>query len=136
MMSRRLQKGERLLIAVSLATAVNTVPGMSGFSFLFAAGGPETGSSSREGSSGLGQTPHPTGDAASGQTLYDASCVVCHGAGATGGIGPRLAGNPILSNDKVFWNRVLKGGHMMPPLADALTAQQIADIQAWLKTLR
>jgi hypothetical protein len=47
-----------------------------------------------------------------------------------------LAGNPILSNDKLFWDRVLKGRHMMPPLGDVLSAQQIADIQAWLKTLR
>ena len=72
----------------------------------------------------------------SGRILYDASCVVCHGAGATGGIGPRLAGNPILSNDKLFWDRILTGRHMMPPLGDALTPQQISDIHAWLKSLR
>jgi mono/diheme cytochrome c family protein len=47
-----------------------------------------------------------------------------------------LAGNPILSNDKLFWDRILTGRHMMPPLGDALTPQQIADVQAWLKTLR
>jgi cytochrome c oxidase cbb3-type subunit 3 len=83
-----------------------------------------------------GQTSHPTGDATRGRVLYDASCIVCHGKGATGGIGPRLAGNPILSNDKLFWDRILTGRHMMPPLGDALTPQQIADVQAWLKTLR
>lgn len=117
------------------------VPDMSGSPFLVAAGERETGSSRREGPGGQSVTQEkeqvpPTGDATSGQVLYDASCVVCHGVGATGGIGPRLAGNPILSNDKVFWDRVLKGRHMMPPLGDALTPQQIADIQAWLKTLR
>jgi mono/diheme cytochrome c family protein len=80
----------------------------------------------------LHQAANPT----KGKILYDASCIVCHGADATGGVGPRLAGNPVLSNDKLFWDRVLKGEHIMPPLAGSLTAQQIADIQAWLKSLR
>ena len=78
----------------------------------------------------------PMGDHTRGAELYSASCVVCHGPRATGGIGPRLAGNPVLSNEQAFWKAVLEGRHMMPPLKDALTEQQIADIQAWLKTLR
>ena len=78
---------------------------------------------------------HPTGDTTRGEELYNASCVVCHGARATGGIGPRLAGNPVLSNEQVFQKTVSEGRHMMPPLKDALTKQQIADIRAWLKTL-
>jgi mono/diheme cytochrome c family protein len=47
-----------------------------------------------------------------------------------------LAGNPLLSNEQVFWKTVSEGRHVMPPLKDALTEQQIADIQAWLKTQR
>ncbi len=82
------------------------------------------------------ETLHHVGNATNGKILYDASCIVCHGADATGGVGPRLAGNPVLSNDKLFWDRVLKGEHIMPPLAGSLTTQQISDIQAWLKTLR
>ena len=79
---------------------------------------------------------HPAGDTSRGEELYSASCVVCHGPRATGGIGPRLAGNPVLSNEQVFWKTVSEGRHVMPPLKDALTEQQIADIQAWLKTQR
>ena len=79
---------------------------------------------------------HPMGDNTRGKELYNASCVVCHGQRATGGIGPRLAGNPVLSNEQAFWKIVHEGRHMMPPLKGALTEQQIADIQAWLKTLR
>ncbi len=79
---------------------------------------------------------HPTGDSTRGEELYNASCVVCHGQRATGGIGPRLAGNPVLSNELAFWKTVSEGRHVMPPLKDALTEQQMADIQAWLKTLR
>lgn len=85
-------------------------------------------------SGGMAPT-HPTGDDIRGEELYKASCVVCHGSRATGGIGPRLSGNPVVSNEQAFWKTVLEGRHMMPPLKDALTEQQIADIQAWLKTL-
>ena len=78
---------------------------------------------------------HPTGDDTRGEELYKASCVVCHGPQGTGGIGPRLSGNPVLSNEHAFWKIVYEGRHVMPPLKDALTEQQMADIQAWLKTL-
>jgi mono/diheme cytochrome c family protein len=78
---------------------------------------------------------HPTGDTQRGEGLYNASCVVCHGQRAAGGIGPRLAGNPVLSNEQAFWKILSEGRHVMPPLKDALTEQQMADIKAWLKTL-
>jgi mono/diheme cytochrome c family protein len=81
--------------------------------------------------------PKPsTGDSNRGEKLYQASCSVCHGPGATGGIGPRLAGNPVLSKEKTFWTVVYEGQHMMPPLSGAITTQQMADIRAWLLTLR
>lgn len=78
----------------------------------------------------------PAGDSSRGEGLYNASCIVCHGPQAAGGIGPRLAGNPVLSNEPAFWKIVYEGRHMMPPLKGTVTDQQIADIQAWLKTLR
>lgn len=77
----------------------------------------------------------PLGDSKRGEGLYNASCVVCHGTRATGGIGPRLAGNPVLSNEQAFWKTVHDGRHVMPPLKDAVSKQQMVDIQAWLKTL-
>jgi len=80
--------------------------------------------------------PHPAGNSARGEGLYNASCVVCHGPQAAGGIGPRLAGNPVLSNEPAFWKVVYEGRHVMPPLKGAVTEQQMADIQAWLKTLK
>ena len=76
------------------------------------------------------------GDSSRGQGLYDSSCIVCHGPQAAGGIGPRLAGNPVLSNEQAFWKVVYEGRHVMPPLKGSITEQQMADIQAWLKTLR
>ena len=86
-------------------------------------------------SSGM-TSAHPTGDGKRGEELYKASCSVCHGQRAAGGVGPRLAGNPVLLNEQAFWKTVYEGRHVMPPLKGALTEQQIADIQAWLKTLR
>jgi mono/diheme cytochrome c family protein len=86
-------------------------------------------------SNGIGSN-HPIGDRRRGEELYNASCIVCHGSQARGGIGPRLAGNPILSNEKAFWKIVHEGRHVMPPLKGTVTEQQIADIQAWLKMLR
>ncbi len=75
-------------------------------------------------------------DNARGEELYRASCIVCHGPQASGGIGPRLVGNPILSNDQAFWKIVYEGRHMTPPLRGAVTEQQMADIRAWLQTLQ
>ncbi|HSN04252.1 MAG TPA: cytochrome c [Nitrospira sp.] len=79
---------------------------------------------------------YPAGDSTRGEGLYNASCIVCHGPQAAGGIGPRLAGNPVLSNEPAFWKVVYEGRHVMPPLKGTVTEQQMADIQAWLKTLR
>lgn len=70
-----------------------------------------------------------------GEKPYNASCAVCHGQRAAGGIGPRLAGNPVLFNEQAFWKIVSEWRHVMPPLKDAVTKRQMADIQAWLKTL-
>lgn len=89
----------------------------------------------KDSSSGIGSNPS-TGDSRLGKKLYNDSCIVCHGSLARGGVGPRLAGNPILSNDKAFWKIVHEGRHVMPPLKGTVTEQQMADIRAWLKMLR
>ncbi|HEU4684241.1 MAG TPA: cytochrome c [Nitrospira sp.] len=76
------------------------------------------------------------GETRRGEALYRASCVVCHGAQAQGGIGPRLAGNPVLGNERAFWKTVHEGRHIMPPLKDTVTDEQLTEIRAWLQTLR
>jgi mono/diheme cytochrome c family protein len=52
---------------------------------------------------------HPTGDAKRGEELYKASCVVCHGSRAEGGVGPKLVGNSVLSNDQASGRSSMKG---------------------------
>ncbi len=96
-------------------------------------GAPQSADKNR---SGGNVSTRPAGDSGRGEGLYNASCIVCHGQQAAGGIGPRLAGNPVLSNEPAFWKVVYEGRHVMPPLKDAVSEQQMADIQAWLKTLR
>jgi cytochrome c oxidase cbb3-type subunit 3 len=67
-----------------------------------------------------------------GAGLFSNNCQACHGAGAAGGVGPKLAGNPILKNEGAFWETVLHGRGAMPAWGGALSEQDIADLHAWL----
>ena len=78
---------------------------------------------------------HPEGRADHGQRLFGQNCVPCHGTAAAGGMGPKLAKNPILTDERRFWGTVRQGRGAMPAWSAMLNAQEIADIQAWLKTL-
>ena len=77
----------------------------------------------------------PSGVPQHGATMFANNCQGCHGASASGGSGPKLAGNPILNVDAVFWETVLHGRGSMPAWEYTLSRQDIADIHAWLKTL-
>ena len=79
---------------------------------------------------------HPAGETAHGEIVYAHNCQACHGSGAIGGVGPRLANNPILGDEDRFWETVLHGRGAMPAWESALSAQDIADIRAWLQTTR
>ncbi len=74
------------------------------------------------------------GVAARGAEVFAHNCQACHGAGAMGGMGPKLARNPILKHEDLFWETVLHGRGPMPAWSSALSPQDIADIHAWLTT--
>lgn len=76
-----------------------------------------------------------TGVAARGAGIFEHNCQACHGAGAIGGMGPRLAKNLILKHEDLFWETVVYGRGPMPAWGAALSEQDIADIYAWLSTL-
>lgn len=76
------------------------------------------------------------GTAARGEAVYAYNCQACHGAGAAGGVGPKLAGHPILEDDQRFRDTVLRGRGAMPAWESALGGQDVADLLAWLRTLR
>ncbi|WP_455243487.1 c-type cytochrome [Petrachloros mirabilis] len=75
-----------------------------------------------------------TGLASRGATVFSNNCQACHGVGAIGGMGPKLAKNPILKHEEQFWDTVLHGRGPMPAWGSALSQQDIADIHAWLLT--
>ena len=73
-----------------------------------------------------------TGLPSRGAGLYAHNCQACHGEGAVGGVGPKLARNMILKNEGAFWETVLHGRGPMPAWGSVLSHQDIADIHAWL----
>jgi cytochrome c oxidase cbb3-type subunit 3 len=75
-----------------------------------------------------------TGVAARGAGIFEHNCQACHGAGAMGGMGPKLVKNPILTHEEVFGEAVLYGRGPMPAWGAVLSHQDIADIYAWLVT--
>jgi len=86
----------------------------------------------------LTQEPPPEGPLVGvtrrGADLFAHNCQACHGAGAMGGMGPKLAKNPILKHEDLFWETVLYGRGPMPAWSSALSHQDVADIHAWLMT--
>jgi mono/diheme cytochrome c family protein len=88
-----------------------------------------------EGTRGESESKTLAGNSKRGAELYQASCIVCHGPGTMGGVGPKLAGNPVLSNDQAFWKIVHEGRHVMPPLKRTVTDEQMTDVRAWLMSL-
>jgi cytochrome c oxidase cbb3-type subunit 3 len=75
-----------------------------------------------------------TGVASRGAAIFAHNCQACHGAGATGGMGPKLAKSPILKQETRFWDTLLHGRGPMPAWGAVLSHQDIADIHAWLVT--
>jgi cytochrome c6 len=76
-----------------------------------------------------------TGNAAAGKALFTSQgCISCHtlaAAGATGTVGPNLDQTKP-SIDKIV-DRVTNGKSPMPAFGASLTAQQIADVAAFVK---
>jgi len=73
-----------------------------------------------------------TGVATRGAGIFEHNCQACHGAGAVGGMGPKLVKNPILKREESFWETIVHGRGPMPAWGAVLSHQDIADIYAWL----
>jgi len=69
-----------------------------------------------------------------GAGIFEHNCQACHGTGAMGGMGPKLAKNPILKHEDLFWETVLHGRGPMPAWGSVLSHQDIADVHAWLSS--
>jgi len=78
----------------------------------------------------------PKGDAAAGKTAFASlPCVGCHGENAEGSIGPKLAG--FSEGWEKFQTTVRNGQEEMPKFGtDVVSDQQLADVYAWLTSLK
>ncbi|MGD2206641.1 MAG: c-type cytochrome [Anaerolineae bacterium] len=85
-------------------------------------------------------TPEPAaeGDPAHGQEVFLQSCANCHGENAQGGsLGPTLVSSDVAANDDEYFRQIIvngRAGTAMPAWGDILSAQDIADVIAWLRT--
>lgn len=75
-----------------------------------------------------------TGDATAGKAVFaSAGCGSCHtlsAAGATGAVGPNL--DQSKPTTELVVTRATKGQGGMPPFGESLSAQQIADVAAYV----
>jgi mono/diheme cytochrome c family protein len=86
-------------------------------------------------------TPPPAaaGDPANGEVIYTANCLACHGPGAAGGaVGPTLVSGPVVDQPDDYYRETLKNGkgQVMPAWGDRLSAQEIEDVIAYLRSLQ
>ncbi len=73
------------------------------------------------------------GDPVAGKTVFVANCGTCHtlaDAGTSGTIGPNLDDSQ--PSAELVLDRVTNGAGAMPPFADTLSEQQIADVVAYV----
>lgn len=75
------------------------------------------------------------GAAATGGGLFAANCVSCHGAGGSGAVGPRLAGNPRASDGVLVENTVRFGRNLMPGFGVLLSGAEIELIVDYVASL-
>jgi mono/diheme cytochrome c family protein len=75
-----------------------------------------------------------------GERLYNTTCVTCHGENGSGGIGPVLNSQQILTrnDDARLTNTIVNGGHRpnssMPAFGDRLTMVEIEALVSYLRS--
>ncbi|HEX8208299.1 MAG TPA: cytochrome c [Solirubrobacteraceae bacterium] len=72
------------------------------------------------------------GDPAAGKQVFAGNCAACHGGDGGGGSGPRLAGQDEYTNPEVVVQQVRNGGGGMPAFGERLSAQELADVSAFV----
>ncbi|MBI2910322.1 MAG: c-type cytochrome [Chloroflexi bacterium] len=76
------------------------------------------------------------GDPALGKTVFDASCNACHPSGRQG-VGPSLVGLATRQGEGAISSSIRNGKGSMPPFAEStINAKQLADLLAFLGTLK
>ncbi len=78
----------------------------------------------------------PKGSAHRGEPAFERDCAACHGVTALGEKGPELVLRPVLDRPADFWKVVLRGRNRMPPYAGVVPRAELADVYAYLLSLR
>ena len=79
-----------------------------------------------------------TGDAGHGEQLYTTNCIACHAPdGTAGAVGPTLVSADLAAQPDDYFREVLvngRSGTAMPAWGDILTAQDIEDLIAFIRS--
>jgi len=68
-----------------------------------------------------------------GKETWEGVCSKCHGLAGEGGIGPRIAGSPILTDPGALATLVYDGRRTMPAVGSGWTDEQVRSLVAYLK---
>jgi len=79
------------------------------------------------------RTEQAAGSGELGTEQWTGVCAKCHGMNGEGGIGPRIAGSPTLSDPAALAKIVREGRRTMPAVGSGWTDEQIAALAAYLK---
>jgi cytochrome c oxidase subunit II len=73
------------------------------------------------------------GDSPLGEETWEGVCAKCHGLGGEGGIAPRIAGSPILTDAERLEEIVRNGRRRMPPVGSEWPEEQFDALIAYLE---
>jgi len=73
-----------------------------------------------------------SGDPAKGEQVFADNCAACHGGDGGGGTGPGLAGEEQYTDPEAVVDQVRNGGGGMPAFGERLSAQELADVSAFV----
>jgi cytochrome c oxidase subunit II len=81
----------------------------------------------------LEQRTTDDGAAELGKEEWEGVCAKCHGLAGEGGIGPRIAGSPTLTDPAALANLVRNGRRTMPAVGSGWTDEQVDALANYLK---
>ena len=74
-----------------------------------------------------------TGTSELGKEEWEGVCAKCHGLSGEGGVGPRVAGSPVLADPKTLAEIVRNGRGEMPAVGSGWSDEQIAALTGYLR---
>lgn len=90
----------------------------------------------QEGTTSVGaETANQLDEIRSGEQVYGALCVSCHGAEGEGEFGPSLAGNQRIQDDTYTVRQIVLGGGGMPAFGPPqLSEERIANVATYIRS--